>query len=136
MESKVTTARVFIVEDHEIVRQMLREYLEEEPDLVVSGEAATAEEALKALAEAEAELVLVDVALPGMSGIELVHRLHARHPKLPMAMLSGHRENSYVNEALEAGASGYILKGQSDKLAAALRQVVQGEQYLSPVLQT
>lgn len=136
MEPKVTTARVFIVEDHEIVRQMLREYLEEEPDLVVGGEAATAEEALKALAEAEAELVLVDVALPGMSGIELVRRLHARHPKLSMAMLSGHRENSYVNEALEAGASGYILKGQSDKLAAALRQVVQGEQYLSPVLQT
>lgn len=124
--------QIFIVDDHPVMRSSLRSILEREPDLTVCGEAATARTALAEAAGAEPDLVLIDVSLPDMSGIELARELHARHPDLPLAMLSGHGEKTHVERALQAGARGYILKGQSDDIPEAVRLLVRGERYLSP----
>lgn len=124
---------IYLVEDHEIIREMVREFIAIEPDLIVSGAAASGEEALAALAEEEPELVLVDTSLPGMSGIDLVKRLVDRRPGLRCLMFSGHGEQSYVEKALEAGAKGYILKGRPEELTAAIRTVLGGDTYFSRV---
>lgn len=123
--------QVFIVDDHPLVRDSLRAFLDLKPDLAVCGEASTAAEALARVHQARPDLVLVDMSLPDQSGIELVRMLRARHPELRLAMLSGHGERSHVDQALEAGACGYVLKGSTDTLPAALRRMAQGEQYLS-----
>jgi DNA-binding NarL/FixJ family response regulator len=113
------------------MRSSLRSLLEREPDLTVCGEAATARTALAEAPGAKPDLVLIDVSLPDMSGIELARELHSRHPELPLAMLSGHGEKSHVEQALQAGARGYILKGHADDLPEAVRRLVRGERYLS-----
>ena len=122
---------VFMVEDHPIMREMLREYVGMKPDLALSGEAATAAEALEAVGTASPDLVLVDVSLPDRSGIELVRELRARHPGLVVLMLSGHAEKRYVDQALEAGARGYMLKGHAGELDAAIEQVMRGARFVS-----
>jgi DNA-binding NarL/FixJ family response regulator len=124
--------QIYIVEDHPVMRQSLRALLDQQKDMAVCGEASTAETALEQIDGAAPDLVLIDVALPGTSGIELARSLHARHPDLAMVMFSGHREKSHVDQALKAGARGYIVKGSAGELAAAIRRVVGGERYLSP----
>lgn len=126
--------RIFIVDDHAIMRNALQSALEREPDLTVCGTATTAAEALQQAAGTGPDLVLIDVSLPDMSGIEVARRLRARYPGLPLAMLSGHGERGHVAGAFEAGVDGYILKGHSDELPAAIRQVMRGERYLSAAL--
>ena len=124
--------RIFIVDDHPVMRRVLRTLLEREADLMICGEATTAEEALAQAATAEPDLVLIDVSLPGMSGIELARELQERHPDLPLAMFSGHNTGSHVDQALKAGARGYILKERANELPAAIRQILRGERYVSP----
>lgn len=126
-------ASVFIVEDHAVMRRMLHEYVKRQ-DWVVCGEAETGEAALEQLDEAGANLVLVDVSLPKMSGIELAKKIQARWPGLRCLMLSGHGQASYVEQALAAGACGYVLKGNPHEIAEAMRQVLAGEVYLSEEL--
>lgn len=132
--TEAATIRIYLVDDHAILRMALREKLEREADLTVCGEAISAEEALGEVTAVEPDLVLIDVSLPGMSGIELARRLRKQHPELPLAMLSGHRERSHVEQALAAGAQGYIVKGRSQELPGAVRQLAQGERYVSPML--
>ena len=127
--------RLFIVEDHPVMRQSLRAFLRRQADIDFCGEAATAEAALGQLEEARPDLVLIDVSLPGMSGLDLLELIRQRHPDLLCVMLSGHGERSHVDHALMAGARGYILKGDTDELAGALRKVIQGETYLSGLVQ-
>jgi DNA-binding NarL/FixJ family response regulator len=126
--------QIFLVEDHVIMRQMLREYLTLEEDLAVCGEAGTAQAALDQIAAAHPDLVLIDVALPDMSGIDLVRLLQMKNPHLRLAILSGHREKRHVDEAFEAGAQGYILKGNAFELPEAIRRVMSGENYRSAEL--
>lgn len=126
--------RVLIVEDHDLMREMLREYLESEADLAIDGEAGTAQDAIALIERGMPDIVLVDVALPDMSGIELVRILSGQFPELPLAMLSGHREKSHIDGAMDAGARGYILKGDSDEIPSAIRSIIAGEQYVSPAL--
>lgn len=126
--------RVFIVDDHAILRASLRSLLERQPDMAVCGEAATAREAAEQATRAGPDVVLVDVSLPDMSGIELVRILRRAHPELVMAMLSGHAEHSYVKHALAAGANGYILKGDSVELVEAVRALSRGQRFVSPEL--
>lgn len=123
--------RILIVDDHSIVRLSLRMYLEEEPDLSVCGEAATAHEALAMTDQLKPDLVLLDVSLPDMSGIELARKLHEQHPALRLAMLSGHGEKSHVEEALKAGATAYVMKGNAEEIAPAIRQTLRGQRYVS-----
>lgn len=126
--------RIYIVEDNELMREMLMEFLNEVGEFSVCGVAVTGEEALKSVDGSRADLILIDMALPEMSGAELVSRLSERSPDLPCLIYSGHREISYVEQALAHGARGYMLKGNPDELPAAIRTVMNGGIYLSASL--
>lgn len=123
--------RIFIIEDHPVMREMLTEFLMETPELDVCGASGTADEALEYLSETEVDLVLVDVALPEKNGIDAVKELQARHPGLKCLMISGHGESNYVRRSLDAGASGYLLKGDPAEILEAIREVNSGGMYLS-----
>lgn len=124
-------SRVFIIEDHPLMRDMLAELIEDEADLQVCGLAANGEDALEAIAAARAELLLIDVSLPHMNGLELVSVVRRRWPQTPCVMLSGHGERSYVTRAMKAGASGFVVKGHPEEIVEAIRRVLQGETFLS-----
>jgi DNA-binding NarL/FixJ family response regulator len=127
--------KIFIVEDHPIMRYTLSNFIQNKLGLEVSGVAAAGMEALKRLAEVETDIVLIDVLLPGMSGFDLVKQLQERKPGLPCLMLSGHGEITYVQHALRIGARGYVLKGNPPEIREAIAIVMAGGTYLSPVLQ-
>lgn len=131
-----TRGRIFVVDDHDIVRQMLVMYIKRAEDLSVCGAAASAEEALDQASAEACDLAVLDVAMPGMNGIELARLLRERHPALKCLILSGHAEQVYVRGALEAGASGYVMKGDPDAILTAIRQVLRGEVYLSREVQS
>lgn len=126
------STRILIVEDNEVMRSALEQFLEDWPEFEVVGAVERAEEALEYLSGAgTADLVLADTRLPGgMSGIDLVRRLRDTWPELPCLMYSGHEEREYVEAALAAGARGYLLKGTPDKLPVAIQQVCEGEEYI------
>ncbi|MEC9482025.1 MAG: response regulator transcription factor [Halomonas sp.] len=126
--------RVFIVEDHPLMRDMLLEFLALEEGIDVIGTAESAESALEHLDGASTDLVLIDMSLPGMSGIELLGQLRQRYPDMRFAMLSGHGERHYVEQAFAAGASGYILKGEPDDVPRAIYRVLEGGRYMSAEL--
>lgn len=125
--------RVLLVEDHPLMREMMVEYVEALPDFHVCGSARTAEEALTAL-PGSADLVLVDISLPEMNGIDLIREISSRWPGLSCLVCSGHNEASYVERALDAGAKGYVAKGNPTELTDALRCLQRGEAYLSASL--
>lgn len=126
-----TSGRIFIVDDHELMREMLVLYTTREADLELCGLARSGEEALESIASSTCDLALLDVAMPGMSGIELARILRERQPELKCLMLSGHAEQSYVRGAMEAGACGYVMKGNPAAILTAIRQVLRGGVYLS-----
>lgn len=132
---KGDTARIFVVEDHVIMQEMLYEFLSQEADLEVCATASSGEAALEDLAEASPDLMLIDLSLPGFSGLDLVISVKARYPGLPCAILSGHGERHYAEQAMAAGAQGYVLKGDPDELPGAIRQMIQGERYISKAMQ-
>ncbi len=123
--------KAFIVDDHETIRVLLAEYIETASDLAMCGTAASGEEALARISPTECDLVLVDVRMPGMSGIELVRHLKQRYPEIRCLMFSGHAEQVYVEQALAAGARGYVMKGNPEELLQAIRHVLSGKIYLS-----
>ncbi|PMR72681.1 response regulator [Billgrantia endophytica] len=127
-------AKVFVVEDHAFMREMLREYINQEEDLEVCETAESGEVALERLEQITPDLVLIDLSLTGITGLDLISRLKERHPGLQCAILSGHGERRYVDQALAAGAQGYILKGDPDELPGAIRQMIQGQRYISNTL--
>lgn len=131
---QTAVATVYIVEDHPVMQRMLRDLLNRLPNLRVGGVAGTAQEATGQILNREMDLVLVDVSLPDMNGIELVQALRAKRPNLRCLMLSGHQESNYVQHALAVGARGYIAKGNPLELQEAINQVLRGEIYLSASL--
>jgi DNA-binding NarL/FixJ family response regulator len=122
---------IYIVEDNLLVREALVMLIEDEPDLEVCGVAGTASEALDALLGMNPDLVLTDLSLPGMSGIELIERLRILKPHQRMLMLSGRAEPTYAEQALAAGAKGYILKGDPLAIMEGIRQILGGAVYVS-----
>lgn len=127
---------IYLVEDHPVMRQMLQVFIARMPGHEVCGVAGSGEEALDHLPEAEADLVLIDLSLPEMSGIDLITEIRGRWPALQCLILSGHKEASYVQQALAVGARGYLLKGNPYELSDAIRQVRAGDVYLSEPLRT
>lgn len=122
--------RLFIVDDHAIVRAGVRMLLDAKEALEVVGEAESAEEALEALAETEADVVLLDLSLPGMNGIEAVRTLKQRLPETRFVALSMHEDPEYVQGFLEAGGSGYVPKSSLEtQLVDAILAVSRGEYY-------
>lgn len=119
---------VLLVDDHSLVRRGFRRILEDEPDIMVAGEASSGEEAVKLARQLEPRVILMDCALPGMSGLQAIRKILEGSPAILILMLSMHTEQTWVNQALEAGARGYILKNAMDlELGAAIRRVVAGE---------
>lgn len=125
--------RIFILDDHELVRKGLRTFLEREPGLLVVGEAGTLADALPLVARLHPQLILLDMKLPDVSGIESCRRLLAAAPTLRVLVLTGHAEATIVAGAIKSGAHGYILKDvKLDDLAQAIRTVAAGRGYLDP----
>jgi len=127
--------KVLIADDHAILRTGLKHILSETPDIVVAGEASNGFETLaKAQAEHWDALVL-DMTMPGRSGIELIKQLKQLVPRLPILILSMHKEDVYAVRALKAGASGYLCKDNAEEqLVAALRKVAAGGLYITPAV--
>lgn len=124
---------ILLAEDHKIVREGTRQLLEEYPDMQVVGEAADGLEAVNLAGEIQPDVVVMDVRLPRMNGIEATRTITARFPKIKVLILSAYEDDSYVFPLLEAGASGYLLKTSSGtELAEAIRLVAMGQTALSP----
>lgn len=124
--------RLFLVDDHPLVRDGLRARLGPLPGLEIVGEAGSAAEALEGIAEVRPDLVLADVGMKGMSGIELASHLHASQPDVRVLMLSMYDNPEYVQQALQAGARGYVLKdAPAAEIVAAIEAVAAGGTFLS-----
>ncbi len=129
------TINVYIIEDHPLMRDAIEKLFEVVTDIAVAGMAYSGEEALQQLSSIKADLVLVDIALPQMSGIEVIQEIQAQWPLLPVIAFSGHQEANYVRRALDAGAKGFVAKGDPSELVKAIRLVCAGEPFISDVAQ-
>ncbi len=128
-------ARVLVVDDHPLLRRGFAQLLEQEPDLTVCGEASEGGEALRAIEQTNPDIVIVDIALRGIGGLEWIKNIQARFPGLPILAFSMHDENLYAERALRAGARGYVMKEEaSEKILIAIRQALRGEVYLSEAM--
>jgi DNA-binding NarL/FixJ family response regulator len=131
----MSAVKILIVDDHAVVRSGLRLLLGKEPDLEVVGEAGDAREAVFETRAAKPDVVLLDVTMPGKSGIEAIPDLLKEAPEAKILVLSMQDDPSYVREAFGAGASGYVLKEAVDaEVVEAVRQVASGEPYVHPAL--
>ena len=125
--------RVLIADDHIIVRSGLRLLLDAEPDMSVVGEALDGQEALTLAESLQPNVVLMDITMPGMDGLDATRKLKKNLPEIKVLALTMHRSDEYFFEMLKAGASGYILKGaETDDLIHAIRIVANGEVFLYP----
>jgi DNA-binding NarL/FixJ family response regulator len=124
---------ILLVEDHKIVREGTRQLLEQSTDMLVAGEASDGLEAVQMAEDIRPNVIVMDVRLPRLNGIEATHIITRRFPEIKILILSAYDDDSYVFPLLEAGASGYLLKTSSGaELAAAIRLVFAGETALSP----
>jgi DNA-binding NarL/FixJ family response regulator len=124
--------KILLVDDHPLVREWLANLINEQPDLHVCGEAANAPEAFKAINAARPDIVIVDLALEGGSGIELIKNIKAAHPGVATIVLSMHDETLYAERALRAGARGYIMKREATKkILLGIRSVLAGKFFIS-----
>ena len=127
--------RVFIADDHPLIRKGIKEILEEEIDLKVIGEAAYPHEVLEGIQKYEPDILVTDLTMPGRSGLDLISDLKQLFPKLPILVLTMHPEERFAVRALKAGAYGYITKdSKPEELIKAIRQVVTGRKYITPSL--
>lgn len=127
--------RVLIVEDHSIVRAGVRLLIEAQPDMEVVAEAKDGHEALLKTKQLQPDVVLMDITMPGLSGLEATRIIKEEHPKTQVLALTMHENERYFFQILQAGASGYVVKGASPaELITALRAVYQGQAYLYPSL--
>ncbi len=131
--------RILLVEDHRLVREGIKLLLEREPDMAVAGEATDGEAGLRLVAQLAAEeavdVVVSDIGLPGIDGLELTRRIKALVPGIPVVLLTMHDGDEYLRGMLEAGADGYVLKQTTGQdLCAAIRAVLRGEPGLSPAV--
>ncbi len=130
MEKKIT---VLLVDDHSLVRRGFRRMLEDESDMDVVGEAGTGEEAVTLAKQLHPLVVVMDCALPGMNGLEATRQIIEGCPDVSVLMLSMHTESTWVRQAIEAGAKGYVLKNALDlELGAAIRKVAAGQTVFDP----
>jgi DNA-binding NarL/FixJ family response regulator len=131
---------VFLVDDHAIVRSGVRGYLDLVDDITVAGEAATGQDALNALAVLEPsgsmpDVVLMDLVMPGLDGVEAIRQIKARWPEVEVVAVTSFLEEAKVRSALEAGAAGYLLKdADADQVAAAVRDAAAGRCHLDPAV--
>lgn len=127
--------RILIADDHAIVRAGLKQFIAEEQDMTVAGEATTGAEAVAFVRGGDCDVVLLDIAMPDTNGVDTLRQLKQIKPALPVLILSGYPEKQYALNLLRTGASGYINKETaSEQLVAAIRAVTQGRKYVSPAV--
>jgi two-component system, NarL family, invasion response regulator UvrY len=127
--------RILIADDHAIVRAGLRQFIADQIDMQVTGEAATGDQAIALVRKQDFDLVLLDISMPDKNGIDTLKAIKQIKPELPVLILSGHAEEQYAVNLLRAGASGYLNKETaSTQLVGAVRTAVQGRKYVSPAL--
>jgi two-component system invasion response regulator UvrY len=127
--------KILVADDHAIVREGLKQILVETSDIVVAGEASDGNQALNQVRKGDYDLVLLDIAMPGISGLEVLKQLKSERPDLPVLMLSMYPEEQYAVRTLKAGASGYLTKESApDELIAAIRKVCMGGKYVTSSL--
>lgn len=127
------TIHVLITDDHAIVRDGLRRILNASPDMIVCGEAADGASALQQINAYPPDVALVDISMPGINGIELIHRIHDEHPEIHVLVLSMHNEEQFAVRALRAGAAGYLTKDCApEHLVMAIRKIMAGGRYITP----
>ena len=136
-EAQETTAadrvRVLLVDDHELVRAGIRSLLERLPEVEVVAEASDGREAIRIVEDHNPDIVLTDIAMPVVNGLELTRQLADKFPNVRVVILSMYSDEEHVSLALRCGAAGYLLKGAArEELKLAIRAVAQGETYLSP----
>ena len=133
MEKKIT---VLLVDDHSLVRRGFRRMLEDEADMEVVGEAGNGEDSIKLAKELHPQVVVMDCALPGMNGLQATRQIIEDLPDTAVLMLSMHSESTWVRQAVEAGARGYVLKNAMDlELGAAIRKVAAGGTVFDPTVE-
>jgi DNA-binding NarL/FixJ family response regulator len=134
--NELNKAQLLVVDDHPIVRHGIVQLLNRQPDMEVVAEADDAESALNLLRERNFNLIVTDISLPGLSGLDLIRRVNATKDAPPMLVLSMHEETVYAERALNAGARGFVMKQEApDKLVAAVRKLLAGGIYLSPQME-
>ncbi len=124
--------RVLVADDHAVVREGIKRIIADTSDMAVAGEAGTAGELEARVITGQFDVVLMDLAMPGMSGLEVLHDLRRQRPRLPLLVLSMYPEEPYAVRALMAGASGYVNKGSPpDEILRAIRTVAAGKRYIT-----
>jgi len=127
--------RIVLVDDHRVVREGTRQILQKESDLRVIGEAGDGEEAIRLVSELKPDVVVMDISMPRLNGIEATKRIKAMYPHIAILILTAYEQDQYIFAALEAGAAGYLLKDiHGQELVAAIRSVRAGESVLHPIV--
>src|ERR1700688_544961 len=125
--------RVLIADDHPIVRKGLMQMVASQPDMTVAAECGDGREALRLVQTQPLDVAVLDIGMPGMSGLEVLSQLRTQHPHLPVLILSAHPESELAVRTLKAGAAGYLNKEMApEELVAAIRRVATGRRYVSP----
>ena len=127
------TTRIYIVDDHPLVRQGLSQVINNETDMEICGEAEDAPQAMKGVGPANPDVIIVDISLRGNNGLELIKNLKAIHENIRILVFSMHDESIYAQRALRAGAKAFVMKKESPtKVVEAIRRIITGEIYVSP----
>lgn len=126
-------SRVLIVDDHAVIRRGVQSILHPFPEWELCGEAENGAEAIRLSESLKPEVIIMDISMPGLNGIEATRTIHKNHPETKVILLTLHENSELVKTAFRAGASGYLLKGDAEKeLVAALTEVVKDGSYISP----
>lgn len=129
----MTTLRILLVDDHAIVREGLKRLIAGQPDIEIVGEASDGHEAIAAVTTLQPDVVMMDVSMPGLSGVDATRELVRICPRIRILALTVHEDEAYAREFLQAGAAGYLLKrAPTDELIRAIRAVADGQIYLDP----
>jgi DNA-binding NarL/FixJ family response regulator len=128
-------ASIMLAEDHALVRQGLRRIIQEDPAVQVTHEAGNGLEVLEYLKESTPDVVILDISMPHLGGLEVAQIVKAQYPAIKIVILTMHREKSFFQKALEVGVEGYVLKDEADTaLTNAIRAVLDGKTYFSPLV--
>ncbi|MBE9592149.1 MAG: response regulator transcription factor, partial [Proteobacteria bacterium] len=123
--------KILIADDHTIIREGLKQIISETPDMTVADEAIDGHEVLNKALKHDYDVVILDITMPGINGLDVLKQIKAQKPKLPILVLSVHPEEQYAVRTLKAGASGYLTKESApDELIAAIRKVSVGKKYV------
>lgn len=129
---QISESKILVVDDHPLVRKGMAQFINQEKDMTVCGEASDGHEALEVIEALDPDLVVTDIVMEGLSGMELVRNMKVMFPKVPVLMLSMYDESHYAERALRAGARGYMMKQEPpEKVVQAIRTVLNGDVYVS-----